>query len=227
MSCERCSLLMLMGLEPGASLADLKNAFKELRFIWHPDRQPEWLKKKASDMYCRIVTAYEYFITRPEELAHAWKCECRSRIRNEPRGDFAIELETCPRCEGKKHIFVGVDTRCEFLSGPCPVCCGSGFILVDPRNRCNHCAGSGKNPGYNIEDIREFVMDRLGDTSRLTKQQLQFRYKKSLIAFFNSELLCRHCNGTGYFYFRMDQRSQPMVAFRPAAQREERRERCS
>jgi len=31
----------ILGLEPGASLEDVNQAYKDLAFIWHPDRVPE------------------------------------------------------------------------------------------------------------------------------------------------------------------------------------------
>ena len=36
---DRC--YRLLGLEPGASLEEVNQAYKDLAFIWHPDRIPQ------------------------------------------------------------------------------------------------------------------------------------------------------------------------------------------
>ena len=49
-----------LGLEPGASLDEVNQAYKDLAFIWHPDRVPEdnkRLRQKAEDKLKEINQA--------------------------------------------------------------------------------------------------------------------------------------------------------------------------
>lgn len=52
--------LRTLGLEPGASLEDVKKAFRDLSKVWHPDRFGEdpALQKKAEDQLKAINDAY-------------------------------------------------------------------------------------------------------------------------------------------------------------------------
>ena len=50
----------VLGLEPGASLEEVNQAYKDLVFIWHPDRIPqdnERLHKKAQEKIKEIKAA--------------------------------------------------------------------------------------------------------------------------------------------------------------------------
>ncbi len=52
----------ILKLSPGASLEDVKRAYKAQVKIWHPDRFPQEsprLQKKAHDMFQKITTAYK------------------------------------------------------------------------------------------------------------------------------------------------------------------------
>ena len=52
----------ILKLKPGASLEDVKRAYKTQVKIWHPDRFPQEsprLQKKAHDMFQKVTTAYK------------------------------------------------------------------------------------------------------------------------------------------------------------------------
>ena len=52
----------ILKLKPGASLEDVKRAYKAQAKIWHPDRFPQEsprLQKNAHDMFQKITTAYK------------------------------------------------------------------------------------------------------------------------------------------------------------------------
>ena len=52
----------LLQLKPGASLEDVKRAYKTQVKIWHPDRFPlesPRLQKKAHEMFQKITAAYK------------------------------------------------------------------------------------------------------------------------------------------------------------------------
>jgi curved DNA-binding protein CbpA len=50
----------VLGLEPGASLEEINQAYKDLAFIWHPDRVPKdnhRLQQKAQEKLKEINQA--------------------------------------------------------------------------------------------------------------------------------------------------------------------------
>ena len=52
--------LSVLELEPGASFQNVKRAYKDLCFVWHPDRQPERLKKRATKKLQHLNEAYAW-----------------------------------------------------------------------------------------------------------------------------------------------------------------------
>ena len=61
----------ILELEPGASLAEIKHAYRDLAFVWHPDRfaHNDRLQQKAQQRLTEINQAYEQlvlFLSQPE-----------------------------------------------------------------------------------------------------------------------------------------------------------------
>lgn len=65
MSAELSRCYELLGVEPGASVAELKAAHRDMAKVWHPDRfaNDERLQKKAQDKLKEINEAYELLIS--------------------------------------------------------------------------------------------------------------------------------------------------------------------
>ena len=63
----------ILGLEVGASRAEVKQAYRDLVHVWHPDRfeQNSRLQKKAEEKLKEINAAYEELIARPWPPAFA------------------------------------------------------------------------------------------------------------------------------------------------------------
>jgi hypothetical protein len=63
----------ILKLKPGASLGDVKRAYKAQVKAWHPDRFPQEsprLQKKAHEMFQKITTAYKKINT---QIRHKYK----------------------------------------------------------------------------------------------------------------------------------------------------------
>ena len=54
----------LLGLNPGASVAEIKKAYRRKVMQYHPDRNPD---PRASSMFIRITEAYQYLISIPAQ----------------------------------------------------------------------------------------------------------------------------------------------------------------
>jgi len=65
---ERCR--QILGLEKGSSLKEVKQAYRDLVHVWHPDRfvQNPRLQKKAEAMLKEINAAYEKLLASPQPM---------------------------------------------------------------------------------------------------------------------------------------------------------------
>ena len=69
-ACDRCAALATFGLTPGATKDEIKDAYRTLAKVWHPDRFPcdEHLRHKAEDKLKEINSAYQILSTPAEEI---------------------------------------------------------------------------------------------------------------------------------------------------------------
>jgi hypothetical protein len=80
--------LIILKLKPGASLTEIKKAYKAQVKVWHPDRFPlesARLQKKAHDMFEKITTAYkklsEIHMKRRFTQSSGWKGQSTTYTR--------------------------------------------------------------------------------------------------------------------------------------------------
>ena len=107
----------LLGVEPGASPAEIKRAYRRLVFRHHPDRNPD--NKDAVNQFKQILEAYE--VLSDHEKRAQYDEATQSTFKNRPRGDeyfgkgfrYSYDFKTdigleprCPECSvvGVEHI---------------------------------------------------------------------------------------------------------------------------
>jgi len=81
----------VLDLEPGASPEEVSQAYKDLVFVWHPDRIPqdnERLRQKAQEKLRTINLAYE----------HLRKAAVQPRPTFRPAPRAGSDRAACRRC---------------------------------------------------------------------------------------------------------------------------------
>jgi len=70
--CDRCTALLLFGLARDATQAEIKDAYRVLAKVWHPDRfqGDERLRQQAEEKLKEINAAHQLLITIPAEGPH-------------------------------------------------------------------------------------------------------------------------------------------------------------
>jgi curved DNA-binding protein CbpA len=70
--CDRCTALVVFGLTRDATQAEIKDAFRMLAKVWHPDRfhSDERLRQQAEEKLKEINAAYQLLTTTPAEEPH-------------------------------------------------------------------------------------------------------------------------------------------------------------
>ena len=70
--CERCTALVVFGLTRDATQTEIKDAYRVLAKVWHPDRfhGDERLRQQAEEKLKEINSAYQLLITTPAEEPH-------------------------------------------------------------------------------------------------------------------------------------------------------------
>jgi hypothetical protein len=69
LACERCAAVATFGLTRGATQAEIKDAYRALAKVWHPDRfqNDEQLRGRAEEKLKEINSAYQVLTTTPPE----------------------------------------------------------------------------------------------------------------------------------------------------------------
>jgi hypothetical protein len=71
LACERCAALATFGLTRGATRTEIKDAYRVLAKVWHPDRfqNDEQLRGRAEEKLKEINSAYQVLATTPPETS--------------------------------------------------------------------------------------------------------------------------------------------------------------
>ena len=204
-------LLKLFDLPANCQFDELKRAYRELSFVWHPDRLPENLRERATRKLQKIIGAYEQLKDSVGTWSSAEHQDCsdtaHTQHEHHPQSGQLSHVE-CPHCKGRGEVAYGVDRNCHHLYSPCNVCDGQGFFVADTAHQCKACEGLGKNPKVSTKDIRQFVSDNMGDLDHLTPAQAKIRFRRLYIKTCQEHLTCRYCEGAGYDLYRKNRRHQ-------------------
>jgi curved DNA-binding protein CbpA len=96
-------MLAVLGLTPGATLAEIKQARTDLVKVWHPDRfsHDARLKVKAEEKLKEINAAYEWLCSHPDSLRFDPKTSARDTGESLRRTASDPRRPTRPRRSGK------------------------------------------------------------------------------------------------------------------------------
>lgn len=143
----------LLGVSRAATTDEIRSAFRTVSKDLHPDRNPT---EEAAEQYRLVVEAFE--ILSNDEARQAYDDALQGRTRRgitlrdilQGVGSVAgIFMEAVARSQ----VFRGGHSAEALgkgnVGGPCPVCRGSGAIMVDLKiiqltKICETCAGTGR-----------------------------------------------------------------------------------
>ena len=130
----------LLGIEPGATAAEIKRAFRRLAMHWHPDRNRD---PHAVERFKQVRAAYEHLLAGFESAT--------PEAAAEPTTESAAEPVAHP---GDRHQTLEITVEQAFLGAtrevwvertqPCEDCQGSGWRELSHSRLCTECHGSGR-----------------------------------------------------------------------------------
>lgn len=193
-----------LDLDWGSSIDDVRQAFRRLSFIWHPDRHPEAYQELAEQKMCKLNDAFQFFNSEPARLSPPepeWISEPSSDLPREKR----IAVVTCARCQGKGKVVEAVDGLGRFQQTSCRPCGGKGEVVVDLDHACQNCGGTGMNEVSDQE--REAWMDVEMRKRGLFERNFNPALAKHLWhRHFLEKELCSDCGGVGYAFHHRERR---------------------
>lgn len=182
----------VLGVERGATDADIKKAYRRLAMKFHPDRNPG--DPEMENKFKEAKEAYE--VLKDSEKRRAYDQFGHAGVGQGAQGGFGGadafsdlfgdvfgDIFGTGRRGGRSQVFRGADLRYELeLSLEQAVRGDSVNIDIPAQAACESCKGSGASPG--TEPVR---CQTCSGTGTLRVQQ----------GFFSIQQTCRVCQGTG------------------------------
>lgn len=158
----------ILGVAPGSSPQEIKKAFKELAFKYHPDRNPKnaW----AEERFKEALEAYSFLSGNMEAYRAMTSKAAAATVAADPGADILkvlFDIDAAPAARHKQPLsfllalsmeeaFAGTEKRISVTRDElCKVCKGRG---VDEGARvftCTYCFGSGAVGGFGQDDDME------------------------------------------------------------------------
>jgi hypothetical protein len=198
------SHLHQLDLDIGSSLDDVRQAFRTLSFIWHPDRQPATYTDLAKSKIQRINAAYEWINKNPDVLQEAPKELAPEPSPSAEAQAYKAKTSKCIRCHGSGLVAVEVNWKGEFEHETCEICDGRGKIVVDHRNQCKDCAGEGLNLNIDPKERSQWIETQMANLGWFDRNMNPNEYKRHWLQFHRERGICSSCKGSGFFYHRPD-----------------------
>jgi molecular chaperone DnaJ len=135
-----------MGLKPGASSQEIKRAFKELAFKYHPDRNPKnpW----AEERFKEALEAYSYLTGNMEAYRAMTSKTAAATVAADPGADILkvlFDIDVMPTSRHKKPLVYPLNlTLEEAFTG------GEKKIRVTRDELCETCGGRGVDEGAKV-----------------------------------------------------------------------------
>lgn len=119
--------LEVLDLKPGVTYKEVKLAYRDLSTIWHPDRQPERLKSRATEKLTKINLAYEWLSKNQNEIL-----KLSAKTFKPPAGSII----KCSKCNTRNRIDTDLKSGTYFRKYTCRAC--NEFLIVIAR--CKKCS---------------------------------------------------------------------------------------
>lgn len=90
--CPRCAALRTLGLEYGVSRNEIRDAYRDLVKVWHPDRFPNdvKLRKKAEEKLKEVNAAFQH-LSSSEDTPPAWAAAAAKKPQKKPESQKPYE----------------------------------------------------------------------------------------------------------------------------------------
>lgn len=136
--------LAVLELKPGVTYKEVKSAYRDLSTIWHPDRQPERLKSRATAKLTEINLAYEWLSKNQYKLS-----KLSAKTVKTPAGSSIRSIIKCTKCNTRNRIDADLKSGAFFRKYTCRACNEFLYVIV----KCRKCSLS--YPGKEIRAFQE------------------------------------------------------------------------
>lgn len=194
--------------ELGASAEDVRKSYRLLSFIWHPDRQPESYVELAARKLQQINAAYEWLLDHEQQWSGLRDIDSIVDPQKVESVSYQAQKVDCVRCHGSGEVAKGVSWKGDFETESCVVCEGVGTILVDERNACRDCCGSGLREVESLEHREHWIDEQLKMRGLFDRHLNPNEYKRAWLRYHQDFIICRSCKGSGYFFLKKDARAE-------------------
>ncbi len=207
MTCNAEHCLRLLYVEPDATVEEIRRAYREAVFVWHPDRLPAAMHESATRRLTALREAQSYLLS-PQGLAE------RDQLASADDGispdllDLTLVEVCCKRCGGAGTTVASLSSAGHFDVAQCPVCLGSSVLICVAGSQCRCCDGDGRGTEARSQSRAAYLRSNMLGVSPGTASY-RLRYRRMVLRYETTVLPCSTCRGAGYTFFKPDARRSP------------------